>query len=58
MDEMSVDIQQNRPIQLLIDDMSLQNLVIQGLRGALCDRHRDKRGRAEDVVSRAAESYA
>ena len=41
MHEMSVDVQQDCTIKLLVYDMGLQNLVVEGLRGTFCAGHLD-----------------
>lgn len=41
---MSVDIQQKCAIKLLVYDMSLQDFVVESLRGTLCAGHVDGAG--------------
>ena len=35
MDKVPVDIQQDSPVKLLVDNMGLKDLVVEGLRGAV-----------------------
>lgn len=39
MDQVSVNVQQNCTIELLVHDMCLEHLVVKGLRGSCCTRH-------------------
>lgn len=42
--EMTVNIQQDGAIELLVDDVVLEDLVVEGLGGAFCDRHLGRGG--------------